>query len=262
MPIEALPSYRDWLIESQRDLELWDFCDGDLLDGDWRARVRAARGYLDGYAGRLGIHGPYDGMPLSSSDRRVRLLVAERLRQALEVAAALGASHLVAHSPFDCFGHPQVAHAPGDDLFELIAYAHETLAAVLPVADEIGCTLVLEVCYDTNSAPLLALVRSFNSARVRLSLDVGHAFIMQRAGGPPPDQWVRDGGELLAHLHLQDTDGHLDRHWAPGEGNLNWFAIFDALSRLDEHPRLLLELDKLEKIRQGAEWLAARGWVR
>lgn len=77
-----------------------------------------------------------------------------------------------------------------------------TLAPVLPIARQIGRALVVEVCADTNTRPLIELVRSFESETVRLSLDVGHALVMQRAGGPPADQWVRDGGPLLAYLHL------------------------------------------------------------
>lgn len=260
LPVGALAAHRDWLIGAQRDLEIQDFYDGDLLDGDWRGLAREARAILDGYSGRLGIHGPTDGLPLICADRRVRVLVADRLRQGLECAAAFGATHMVVHSPFDFFGHPQVAHAPRHGLAQQLELAHDTLATVMPLAEQVGCALVVEVCYDTATAPLLALIRSFDSPWLRLSIDVGHAFLMQRAGGPPPDQWVRDGWELLEHLHLQDLDAHYDRHWAPGEGCLNWYAIFEALAELPHTPRLLLEISEA-KVRQGADWLAALGYV-
>lgn len=261
MNVAELATHRDWLIEDQRDLEIQDFYDNNLLDGDWRPLVRQARDLLDGYTGRLGIHGPTEGLPLICADRRVQALVTERLRQALEVAAELGATHMVVHSPFDYFGHPQVAHTPGMGLEQAIEQAHAILGPVLPEARAIGCPLVVEVCYDTSTAPLLALLRSFAGDELRLSLDTGHAFIMEAAGGPPPDQWVRDGGALLAHLHLQDTDRHYDRHWTPGEGLLNWHALFEALAGLQHEPRLVLEV-AAGKIRQGADYLAARGLVR
>jgi sugar phosphate isomerase/epimerase len=83
---------------------------------------------------------------------------------------------------------------------------------------------------------------------------------MQRIGGPPADQWVREGGSLLSHVHIEDTDGLLDRHWAPGEGSINWFPIFDALSDLEHQPRLILEIPA-SKLRAGARWLSERGFV-
>jgi sugar phosphate isomerase/epimerase len=121
---------------------------------------------------------------------------------------------------------------------------------------------VIENCYDRNTAPMLAVVRSFNSPLVQASVDTGHAFGMQQVGGPPPDQWIRDAGALLGHVHLQDTDGHGDRHWAPGEGNVNWFAVFEALGELAQAPRLLLEIDRVEKAQAAAERLAAMGLAR
>ncbi|NWG22570.1 MAG: sugar phosphate isomerase/epimerase [Chloroflexi bacterium] len=262
MPLADLPHHLAWLLEAQRDLELWDPSYSDVLDGDWRSLARQARTMLDGYTGRLGIHGPWNGLPLTCPDARVRGLVSERLKQGLAFAADIGATHMVIHSPFDFFGSPHVAHTHSAGLQEEIELAHQTLAEVVPLAEQAGCTLVIEVCYDTNTRPLIELVRSFASNAVRMSLDAGHALVMQRAGGPPPDQWVRDAGALLAHLHLQDNDGLLDRHWAPGEGNLNWYALFEALAELDHRPRLLLELAHTSKIPQGAAYLAGRGLAR
>lgn len=262
MPIADLPKHLNWILKGQRDLELWDPSYGAILDGDWRSQAREARRLLDGYCGRLGIHGPWNGLPLVCPDARVRALVAERLKQGLEFAGSIDATHMVVHSPFDFFGNAHTAHTHSAGLAEEIELAHMTLAPVLPIAEQIGCALVVEVCSDTNTRPLIELVRSFESEAVRLSLDVGHALIMQNRGGPPADQWVRDGGELLAHLHLQDNDGLLDRHWAPGEGNLNWYALFEALAELDQQPRLLLELASTDKIPVGAAYLAARGLAR
>jgi sugar phosphate isomerase/epimerase len=106
----------------------------------------------------------------------------------------------------------------------------------------------------------LSLIESFDDELVRLSLDTGHAYIMQRLGGPPPDQWIRDAGPLLTHIHIDDTDGLFDRHWAPGEGNINWYAVFEALEELNHSPRLLLEI-QAAKVRAAAGWLQLKGFV-
>lgn len=259
---KLLPRYRDWLIEGQRDLEIQDPAYPDVLDGDWRAVVRQARDQLDGYSGRLGIHAPFLGLTIMGHDKKVRALVVERLRQALEFAAELGATHMVIHSPFLFFGSPFHPHSQPHRRAEEIGLVQATLEPLLPLAQQLGCTLVIENITDTNPAPLLELVRSFNSEHVRMSLDTGHAFIAQRIGGPTPDQWVREAGALLGHVHLQDGDGHLDRHWPPGDGNLNWYALFEALGELDVCPRLVLELRNQEQVLRGFEWLMARGLAR
>ncbi|MBO1438433.1 sugar phosphate isomerase/epimerase family protein [Meiothermus sp. CFH 77666] len=259
LPLELLPTYRTWLLEQGgRDLEIQDATRPEVLDGDWQPLVARAREALDGFTGRIGIHGPYDGLWMASSDPFVRRMIAERYKRALEFAAELGATHMVIHSPFLFFGHPQMAHAPSNGLQRELEFVHDTLETVLPLARNLGLTLVIENIRDTNPNALLALVRSFNSEHVRLSLDVGHAYLMQQIGGPSPDQWVQEAGNLLGHLHLQDNDGLLDRHWPPGEGRLHWRALFQALSKVESRPRLILEV-RHERLAQAASWLVEQG---
>jgi sugar phosphate isomerase/epimerase len=259
MPIDQLVHYREWLIEDQRDLEIQDAFQPEVLDGDWCPRIGQARDMLDGYTGRLGIHGPFDGLTLMSRDPQVRALVAARLCKGLEFGAELGATHMVIHSPFQFFGHPFVSHTVNAGRVDQIGLVHATLERVLPLAQQANCTLVIENILDTNPAPLLALVKSFGSEHVRMSLDTGHAFLTHRIGGPPPDQWVHEAGAFLGHLHLQDNDGNLDRHWAPGNGNINWFALFEALGTLQHQPRMIIEVRNKQDIGRAATWFEQRG---
>jgi sugar phosphate isomerase/epimerase len=262
MPTELLSTHRDWLLEhGGRDLEIQDGFRPDVLDGDWKPLVKQAKKALDGYEGRIGIHGPFDGMWMASSDPAIRRAIAGRYIQALDFAADLGATHMVIHSPFLFFGHPQVAHTQASGLEQQLEYVHHTLTTVLPIARNMGLTLVIENIRDTNPAPLRTLVQSFKSEHVRLSLDVGHAYLMQQIGGPTPDQWVLEAGELLGHIHLQDNDGALDRHWRPGYGSINWRALFQALSKVQARPRMILEV-KGHDIAGAAEWLSQQGFAR
>ncbi|WP_293912616.1 sugar phosphate isomerase/epimerase [Deinococcus sp.] len=254
-----LAPHRDWLMAG-RDLELKDAVSHLLLDGDWQAQaaaIKARRSDL-GLTGRLGIHGPFWGLTIMVSDPAVRALSAARLTRALEFASAVEATHMVIHSPFDFFGHPLVAHTRATGLDEQLSQVHDTIGEVVKLADDLGCLLVVENIRDLNPAPLLALVRSFGSASVRVSVDVGHAHLMQRKGGPSPDQWILEAGDLLAHVHLHDNDGQLDRHWVPGEGSVNWGAVFRALRQVGGVPRLIMELQP-EALEGGARWLAERG---
>jgi len=120
---------------------------------------------------------------------------------------------------------------------------------------------VVENIRDLNPAPLMALVRSFDSEFMRVSIDVGHAHLMQQKGGPSPEQWIMEAGTLLGHVHLQDNDGLLDRHWTSGDGNINWHSVFRALGHVGGTPRLILEI-KPDEIEVGANWLSGRGLAR
>ncbi len=262
MPIDQITHHIDWLLEHQRDLEIQDPFRPDVLDGDWKSLVKEAKTALNGYTGRLGIHGPFEGLALMSIDPKVNEVAANRLLQALDFAEDIGATHMVVHSPFMAFGHPFVPISPYYDRNKTFGRMHKTFEKVLPRAEQIKCTLVIENIQDLHPTPWIELIRSFQSDYIRASIDVGHAYLMHRIGGAPPDAFVREAGELLAHVHLQDTDGLSDRHWCPGRGHLNWYAFFSAVSELSQSPRLILELHDYAEIRQGAEHLNHQGLAR
>lgn len=259
MTIDKLPQYRDWLIESQRDLEIQDPYRYDLLDGDWKAKVAEAKSLLDGYEGRMGVHGPFIGLSIAAPDPKVRRVMAERHMQGLEFAAELGATHMVVHSPIQLLGLPEIKDQPYLGFGDWIEVVHQTLEDVVKQAEQIGCTLVIENIFDRSPRLLLELVRSFNSDSVRMSLDTGHAHVNHMIGAPPVSYWVSEAGHMLEHIHIQDTDGYADRHWTLGKGSINWYAVFNAINALEHTPRLILELMNTDEIPQSLQWLNEQG---
>jgi sugar phosphate isomerase/epimerase len=253
----ALPAYLGWLTEGNRDLEITDPCNPAVLDGDWRAAAANIARLLAGagYEGRVGVHAVWNGIDLSSPDPVLQRAMTERLRQSIVFGEAFGATHAVVHSPFMWFGHPLVHFADEREVQPFIEAAHAILEPLLPDAERMNCTIVIESCWDLNPAPLIALVRSFASPLVGLSVDVGHAEVMRHHGGPSADQWIRQAGNLLSHVHLDDTDGLNDWHWTVGRGSVPWAAIFDALAASPADPRLILEI---EDIQASAAWLQER----
>lgn len=265
MPSSAIEAHREWLLEGPRDIELQDIVDPQMLDGDWRALLTTIRAALRGWSGRLGIHGPYDGLSLLTRDPQARDFSRARLLRALEFAAMIGevqpVSHMVIHSPFLFQGHPQVVHTSSRGLSEEIARVQLLLEPVIAQAERQGCTLMIENIHDANPAALVALVASFDTPFVRVSVDVGHATITQvQRGGPSADVWIAAAGELLGHVHLHDNDGQYDAHWAAGRGLVNWWAVFAALAehRAANPVRLMLE-SRVPHLMSAAVFLSGLG---
>jgi sugar phosphate isomerase/epimerase len=259
VPLAGLRLHRDWILEKQRDLELQDFFFAEALNGDWRVLADLIKVELDGYKGRLGLHGPFWGFTIASRDPDVRAVVKKRMRQCLDVCAYLGATQMVIHSPYTTWDFNNLDDHVGARA-EVIARAHETLKDAVKRAEDIGCVLVIENIEDKDAHARVELARSFESDNVRVSVDTGHAnYAHGSTGGTPVDHYVHAAGDMLHHVHLQDTDGYADRHWAPGEGDIPWVAVFRALSRLASHPRLILELRRKEDVRAGADHLIGLG---
>jgi sugar phosphate isomerase/epimerase len=262
MPLSALETYRDWIVEEQRDLEIQDFIQVELLNGDWQSRVEHARTLLDGYTGRLGIHGPFWGLDIANPDLEVRAIVTKRMRQGLTVCEALGATQMVIHSPYTTWQFNNFDNNAGE-ADRVVQLVHDTLDPVIAQAEAAGVTMVLENIQDKNPDARCALSDSFNSAAVAVSIDTGHAhYAHGSTGAPPVDYYVARAGDRLAHIHLQDADGYADRHWRIGEGTVNWFAVFRALGNLSSKPRLIMELRDKAGILPSRDWLEARGLAR
>lgn len=260
--VDELAHWRDWLLDGHRDLELQTFHQPDVLTGDWQTPANEARRLLDGYSGRLGIHGPFWGMKLDSQDPDVRQVVTRRMMTGLDICEAVGATQMVIHSPYTTWDYNNLDNYPTGRA-DLIGRVHQTLAEVVRRAEGQGVTLVIENIEDINPMDRRVLAESFGSNAVRLSLDTGHAMYAHGStGAPPVDYFVTAAADLLEHVHLQDADGYADRHWAIGEGSIRWSAVFRALAALPQRPRLILELRQKSGISPSMAFLTAAGLAR
>lgn len=259
LKVDEIKDHRDWLFDAGRDIELQDFMTHDDLTGDWRETVSRARKALDGHSGRLGIHGPYEGLDIDNKDAQIRPLITARFLTALDAAAAIGATQMVLHSPYRAWYQNNILKSSGyaEKKLERI---HDILTPVVRRAEAEGITIVIENIEDVDPYTRRTLVESFSSPAIALSIDTGHAQLARRmSNAPPVDYFVHAAAHHLKHVHLQDVDGHADRHWAPGEGEIEWHAVFRALSTLESKPHLVLELGNKADIPKGFAWLKDQG---
>lgn len=259
MTLDELEIQRNWLIDKQRDLELQSFVDAEVLSGDWSPLVDRTKKLLDGHTGRVGIHGPFWGFSIASQDPGIRAVVAQRLSQALDVSEAIGATHMVIHSPYTTWSYNNLDNNPGERE-RIIDYTQRTIGEAVKRAEDIGLTMVVENIEDIDPHIRNTLVDSFASPAVTVSIDTGHAhYAHGSTGGPPVDYYVHAAGNRLQHVHLQDADGYADRHWSLGEGTIRWHSVFAALARLTSNPRLIIEIKDKSKIPASAAYLASLG---
>ena len=250
----------DWIFEHDRTIEIQDFTNPKTLTGDTGPLIEKYCDLLGGFMGDIGIHGPFIGFDIATSDLEIQGIVTKRLLQGLEVAEALNATHMVIHSPFTQW------HTQNSWNFEwmrpqMFEDAINVLAPAVSRAEDIGCTLVLENINDVVPSDRRMLIEAINSPNVKLSVDTGHAHLVHGSNGAPPvDYFLKDAGEMLAHVHLQDADGYADRHWIPGEGSVMWTSVFDTIAELEQQPRLIIEVFKnIHRIPNAVRAFEARG---
>lgn len=253
-----LDAHRDWLAEKNRDLELVEFCMADILrDPDPFTSIAKAK--LDGWHGRLGIHGPFYGFELDVKDADIRAVVQKRMDQALDVCAALGARQMVVHSPYDYWDQHNLDNTPRGRENKVSAIL-KTLGPALKRAENQGVTLVLENIKDADAQARAMVVKAADSPALKLSIDTGHAYWAHRAcGAQSVGEFVTIAGADLCHVHLQGSDGHADRHWPLDQGDTDWAEIFAALAKTGATPHLIVEINDFTLIKRSVAHLAALG---
>lgn len=262
--VPDLERNHNWILEGRRDLELQDFMWAEVLEGDWQPLAARAKELLTGFEGRFGIHGPFWGFTIVTMDPGVREVVKRRLSQGLDVCEASGATQMVIHSPYTTWDHHNIDRNPSWRQMHT-ELCHLAMLEAVKRAEDIGVTLVIENIEDINPHDRVNLARSFDSPAVKVSLDTGHAhYAHGSTGAPPVDYYIEAAGDLLDHVHLQDADGYADRHWMPGKGTIHWHAVFKALARLPNKPRLIIELEDeaFGQAPEAADWLIAQGFGR
>lgn len=259
LQIDAIADHRDWLFDDNRDLEIQDFIFYETYKDGWQNTVDRAKAQLDGFEGRIGVHGPFIGLDINNPDPEVRDVASRRYVAGIEAAAAVGARQMVIHSPFNIWTHHHKHAGYGGDA-EIAENVRALLEPALKLGETHGVTMVVENTRDARAEDRRVMIEHIDSPALAVSIDTGHANIARKVlGSQPVDYFVRDAGNLLKHVHLQDNDGEADRHWAPGQGTIVWHAVFHALSDLESAPHLVLELRRHEEIPQGFAYLRDLG---
>ena len=161
----------------------------------------------------------------------------DEIRRSLDAAAELGAEKVVAHPPAIGFMGALVM----DLVRPLVA---EGMTAMLTHAASLGVCVCLENMFPryrvgvepSEFEPLLAAW-----PELRLTLDVGHAFIDDRKTRRLM-VFIETLGHRIGHLHLSDNGGQRDEHLPLGQGRIPYARIARALKRQVDVDTVTLEI--------------------
>lgn len=207
-----------------------------MTDGDHahdRIDIERLRTALSAHDVGLAVHLPFGGVDLGSPYDQVRTAGCRVVEATVERAAAAGADRAVAHAT-------SAAWSPAWDeavLRDALAASMERLAAH-------GRRHGVEVCFENVPGGLVGLEDLpglLDRTDASATLDTGHGRI-DGYDGTAQGAWLRDHGDRVGHLHLNDTRRARDEHVPFGSGNFEFEPVFDALAETGWSGTLSLEV--------------------
>jgi sugar phosphate isomerase/epimerase len=161
----------------------------------------------------------------------------EALQHCLALCAELGSKVLVLHTPIA--PTDDLSLGAGADVLLALARDRSVLEPACRRAAELGLDIALENGHSLAHMRYILRLRDLIGAEnLGFCVDTGHAAL----GDLGPAQAIELAGRYLYTTHLQDNHGRRDDHLPPGEGSIDWPAVFTALKRVGYARTIMLEL--------------------
>jgi len=185
--------------------------------------------------------GLYWARSVGDIDPAVRAAAKEDLKRSIDITHGLGAKALLTiPGAVDVFFLPD---RPVQPQVEVMKYAKEGIAELLPHAEAAGVTLAIENVWNKlfmTSTELIDFIDSFGSKNVGSYFDVGNVLPF----GYPQD-WIRALGHRIAAVHFKDyrkaaanDAGFVDLL----EGDVNWPEVVTALGEIGYNGAVVAEM--------------------
>ena len=180
-------------------------------DTDYEELVRLTDKY---HVKRWSYHLPVNQLDISNPEFADSAL--ETYRNLINKGTAYGFSRFVIHP----------CHTVTEqDRESRFAMAKKNLPIIAEYAKSKGARLAVEdlpkQCIGRKSSEILELISTHDN--LYACFDTNHLFFEKQ------DEYIRALGKNIITLHVSDYDFIYERHWLPGEGKIDWQALYKAL---------------------------------
>lgn len=163
---------------------------------------------------------PFATNDISSSDEEKRKNSVERHKELIRKAGAIGVKHFVVH--------PSAEPVEICDRRERLQNSKKSLSELADEAEKFNAVICVEdlprTCIGRNSYEICELIK--DDSRLKVCFDTNHLL-----GEYIPD-FIHKVGSRIETVHVSDYDFWNERHWLPGEGDIDWNELYSALSEV------------------------------
>ena len=187
------------------------------------------------------VHAPMSGVDLSAQSIDVKNRSIELIMKTLEYCRAIDCPILVVH-PNNSSSIPL-----GREVMKKNSI--ENLKIIAKKAEDLGVKIALENMinvegkrFGSRVSDLKEIIRSVGSPYLGICFDTGHANLLTASSSISIRDEIIDAKEYLWTLHIHDNDGSDDQHLPPGDGNIDWNMVVEALRETDYKGVFMMEI--------------------
>ena len=185
-------------------------------------------------------HGPYYDLLISSEIKDEDM--ERRFMRSIEASGRLGIKW--------CVIHPRSYQTGGYSKEKSFNESVETISKYLEYANRYDTGIAIEnlmswgnnprtIMYGSDYKELAELCDAFNSERVKICWDFGHANIMRTEYSQ--QEAIKYLGNRIKCTHIHNNYGGADYHLPPDAGNIDWQSTMNALKEINYSGPLTLE---------------------
>ena len=160
---------------------------------------------------------PWDVYDISIEDAATRAKIINKFSEFIKNLSNYGVDKFVVH--------PSLPIQEGSDRNERKKCAMDSFAKLAEIAASCGAVIAAEdmitSCLGNSAEELLEIIGVDD--RIRVCFDVNHLFNNTHA------DFLKKVGDKIVTLHISDYDFVEERHYFPGNGDINWPELYSAI---------------------------------
>lgn len=207
-------------------------------------KLSSIKKLLDAHGLLVSVHGSFWDLNPASHHRELWGLTLKQMQRSIDACQALGGEIVVVH-----FGKCPIPEVTGF-LGGAKQRYRDFIERCLHYAQDRGVTIALEngggrpEVYPPTLNELKKLVLELEGAKI--TFDIAHAHLAERRSGKKDTgvtiaKLIKDMSEHIAHVHVHDNHGKLDDHLPPGDGEINFKPVVEALREIKYNGLLIAE---------------------
>ncbi len=232
-------------------LEIQAFSNPSVMEYSWRELLARYKEQLRNFEGPLSFHGAFFDMSTASPDPRIVAVTRQRYLLSMDIAAELGAKHIVFHTNFLPMIRTEQYRR------EWIERQREFWSEMSEELAKRDLEVALENMWDPDPFVLHGLFYDLTIPHLGICLDVSHAYLYRHNKKSDVKIWFDVLAPYIIHVHMNNSRGVVDEHLALNVtgGALNYARLLPYIFRLPRTPWLIIEIDNHQALEQSLAFL-------